>query len=138
MNENPPSFQPINALEDALIEAQAGRLDAQGFLDTLMRAQVFVLIDKDPGAEDWDNTATPLVLPNGSGLQVMAVFTAAERSEMWPARIPQFTHGLPTDFRTLVRGIAKEVGIVINPGHAAGLELSADRVAALALGAVLQ
>ena len=106
MNENPPSFQPINALEDALIEAQAGRLDAQGFLDTLMRAQVFVLIDKDPGAEDWDNTATPLVLPNGSGLPVMAVFTAAERSEIWPARIPQFAHGLPTDFRTLAHGIA--------------------------------
>lgn len=138
MNENPVSFEPLNALEDALVEAQQGRLDAQGFLDTLMRARVFVLIDKDPHAQDWDNTATPLVLPNEGGLPVMAVFTAAERAEIWPARIPQFPHGLPTDFQTLVRGIAKEVGVVINPGHAVGMELSADRVAALGLGALLQ
>lgn len=138
MNQNPAAFEPLNALEDALVEAQAGRLDTQAFLDTLMRAQVYVLIDKDPAGQDWDNTGTPLVLPNAAGAPVMAMFTAAERSGPWPARIPQFPHGLFTDFRTLVRGIAKDIGIVINPGHPVGLELSADRVEALARGAALQ
>jgi hypothetical protein len=129
-------FQPLNELESTLVQAQAGTVSAAEFLGKLSTSQVFVLLDKDPGpSASWDNSASPMVLSNGAGTPVLALFTAPERSDGWPARVPRFSFGLLTDFCWLLRGVAKGVGIVINPGHSVGLELSPERVAKLAFEA---
>lgn len=54
------SFEALNSLETALLEAQHGKLVADDFLNKLLESQVFVLIDKDIGSSGvWDNSAEP-------------------------------------------------------------------------------
>jgi hypothetical protein len=130
------TFEPLNDLESALIQAQAGNLSAMDFLGKLSTSKVFVLLDKElPPSGLWDNSASLMVLSNIAGTPVLALFTAPERSEGWPAQFQRFSFGLLTDFSWLIRGIAKGVGIVVNPGHSVGLEISPERVAELAIEA---
>jgi hypothetical protein len=104
--------------------AQRGAVSINDFLASLVEAKVFVLLDKDPGPSGkWDNTASPLVLNSQGGVPMLAVFTAPERSSGWPLRFPQYSFGLLTDFRWLLRGVASGVGLVINPGSVVGLEM---------------
>ena len=131
MTNTSSTFQPANQLEHALVEAQEGRLLVESFLNTLHSSQVYILIDKDLGPNGWDNSASPMVLNNSSGKPVLAMFTSPTHSEGWPQRYPQFTFGLLTDFRWLLKGVAPSVGVVINPGTTFGLELSPERVAEL-------
>ncbi|WP_168798483.1 SseB family protein [Herbaspirillum sp. ST 5-3] len=125
----PAEFKPINELEDCLVQAQEGKVSPSVFMDKLWTSQVLTLIDKDiDPAGVWDNTASPLILANRNGDSVMALFTALERSVEWPKRFPQFCFALLTNFSWLIKGVAPGVGIVVNPGSPAGLELSAERV----------
>ncbi|MBB1089312.1 SseB family protein [Lysobacter sp. SG-8] len=127
--ESQPQFVPANDLEALLLQAQLGRVPASEFLDALLSSQVVVLLDKDPGPSGvWDNSASPLVLSNSSGSPVLAMFTAAERSTPWHKQLPRFEFGLLVQFQWLLRGIASNVGIVINPGHPVGLELAPEAV----------
>jgi hypothetical protein len=114
------------------MSAQVGATPIDAFIGSLLASQVFVLLDKDPGpSRNWDNSASPLVLHNQSGVPMLAVFTAPERSTGWPERIPGYTFGLLTDFRWLLKGITSGVGLVINPGSSVGLEMPATGVARL-------
>jgi hypothetical protein len=125
-------FKASNALEAALVSAQGGATPIADFICNLLESQVFVLLDKDPGpSRTWDNSASPLVLHNQSGVPMLAVFTAPERSTAWPERIPGYTFGLLTEFRWLLKGITSGVGLVINPGSSVGLEMPAAGVARL-------
>jgi hypothetical protein len=121
-------FKPVNPLESALVEARAGGISIDDFLADLVESKVFVLLDKDPGPGDWDNTSSPLVLNNQTGVPMLAVFTAPDRSSDWPRRIPQYSFGLLTDFRWLLKGITSGVGLVINPGSIVGLEMQPSGV----------
>jgi hypothetical protein len=117
-------FKPANPLEDALVKAQSGAISITDFLANLIGSQVFVLLDKDPGPSGkWDNTASPLVVNSQTGTPMLVVFTAPERSTGWARRAPQYTFGLLTDFRWLLKGITSGVGLVINPGSTIGLEM---------------
>jgi hypothetical protein len=79
------TFEPLNDLESALIQAQAGNLSAMDFLGKLSKSKVFVLLDKElPPSGLRDNSASLLVLSNIAGTPVLALFTAPERSEGWP------------------------------------------------------
>jgi hypothetical protein len=108
------------------VNAQRGAISIGEFVKTLLGSQVFVLLDRDPGPSSvWNNTASPLVLNNQSGMPMLAIFTALERSADWSERIPDYSFGLLTDFRWLLKGIASGVGLVINPGSKVGLEMPA-------------
>ena len=127
-----PRFEAANLLETALIYAQSGAIPFGDFVARLLSSQVFVLLDKDPGPSGvWDNTASPLMLRGQAGLPMMAIFTAPERSTGWPARIPEYSFGLLTDFRWLLKGTTSSVGLVINPGSTVGVEMPASDVAQL-------
>lgn len=131
MNSASDAFLPVNDLERALVEAQEGRLPVDSFLEALHASQVFILLDKDPGASGWDNSALPMVLNNQQGIPVLAVFSSPERSKIWTSRQPSFSYGMLTDFKWLLKGIASTVGVVLNPGESFGLELSPERVSNL-------
>jgi hypothetical protein len=125
-------FEPVNELERALAQAQEGRLSISVLMDAFLSSQVFVLIDKDPGPSGrWDNSASPMVLTGSTGVPMLAVFTAPQRSSNWPKLHPQFGFGLLTDFQWLLKGVASGVGIVINPGATVGLEMQPTGVADL-------
>ena len=130
--ESQTQFEPVNDLEAHLLKAQLGRTPATEFLDQLLSSQVVVLLDKDPGPSGvWDNSVSPLILSNASGSPVLAMFTAPERSTSWYKQLPRFEFGLLVQFQWLLRGIASNVGVVINPGHSVGLELAPEAVADL-------
>ena len=131
MSSNSPDFQAENHLEHALIEAQAGVLSVGEFLETLVSSQVFVLLNKEIDSNGWDNSVSPMILSNQKSVPVLVMFTSPERSDGWPAKFPNFSFGLLTEFRWLLQGVAPGVGIVINPGLLVGLELAPARVAEL-------
>jgi hypothetical protein len=125
-------FEPANDLERALVAAQLGELPVPAFMQTLLMSKVFVLIDKEIGPSGvWDNSASPMVLSNAQGTPILAMFTAPERSGDWPERQPRFAFGLFTDFAWLLKGVAPNVGVVINPGLSVGLEIQPPTVAQL-------
>ena len=115
----------MTPLESSLVEAQSGAISIDEFLAGFVESKVFVLLDKDPGPSGkWDNTISPLVLNSQSGIPMLAVFTAPERSTSWARRLPQYPFGILTDLRWLLKGTTSGVGMVINPGSAVGFELS--------------
>ena len=125
-------FEPSNELERALVSAQQGELPLPTFMQMLLASKVFVLLDKEIGPSGaWDNSASPMVLSNAQGAAVLAMFTAPERSGEWPKRQSHFAFGLLTDFAWLLKGIAPNVGVVINPGLSVGLEIQPSTVAQL-------
>ena len=122
----------MNSLERALLQAQNGELATDDFLAVLLESKVFMLIDKDIGPSGvWDNSAEPMVLFNAQHAPVLAIFTAPERSSEWAMHSPKYKFGLLTDFRWLLKGVAPNVGVVVNPGSSAGLEIAPSRVVEL-------
>ncbi len=125
-------FDPLNDLETALLALRDRTLAVDAFMETLLKAQVFILLDRDPGPEDArDHSAAPLLLNNPAGLPVLAVFTAAERALSMSMAFPAYQHGLWTEFRWLLSLVRPGIGLVLNPGTLAGFEMPAEGVARL-------
>ena len=117
-------FSPLNDLEHAFRSVRAGEARLAAFMDTLLQAQVFVLLDQDPGPEgNWHETASPLVLNNHQGVPVLAIFTAPERAIPMAGQFPAFAYGLLIDFAWLLQRITAGAGLVINPGTLIGMEM---------------
>lgn len=125
-------FTPLNALEAALQQAQAGETQPSELFAALHGAQVFVLVDRElgPGGA-WTEDTSLLVLQGPSGAPVVAVFSAPERAKDWPERAPAFRWGLLVDFRWLLQGVSPQAGIVVNPDCEVGVELTTDILAKL-------
>ena len=136
MTDAASSFTPLNALEQALLDTQHGRLLPAAFFQQLCDSQVFILIDKEiPEGGSWTPEIALLVLNSQSGFPVLAMFTAPERSLAWLQRAPAFQFGLQVDFRWLLQSIASGVGVVLNPGAVVGVELPPELVNKLKAGA---
>lgn len=114
-------FEPRNDLEQALVAAQQNQMPVPAFVQTLLRSQVFVLVDQQipPGAT-WHQSAAPMVLSNADKTPFLALFTAPERADVWTKRQTTFGFGLSTAFTGVLQGMALNLGIVINPGLPAG------------------
>lgn len=125
-------FDPLNELETALEAAKAGTGSIDALIDRLQDAQVFLLLDRDPGpAEARDDSAQPLTLHNAQGQPVLALFSAPERSISMTVAYPQFGFGVWVQFRWLLRLVRPGVGLVLNPGAVAGFEMPAEGVTRL-------
>ena len=125
-------FEPRNDLEQALVAAQQNQLPVLSFVQTLLVAQVFVLVDRQiPPGGAWDHSARPMVLSGSDKTPFLAIFTAQERASAWAKRQPASSYGLSTDFAGLLKGMAPNLGIVINPGLPIGFELQPATVAQL-------
>lgn len=118
------NFLPLNELESVLRSVRSGDAPVAAFMDALLAAQVFVLLDKDPGPDgDWDEATSPLVLNSHQGIPVLAVFTAPERAIAMTSQFPAFSYGLLIDFSWLLQRISAGAGLVINPGTLIGMEM---------------
>lgn len=127
-----PSFDPLNDLESALLDAKTGAGSIDALIDRLQSSQVFLLLDRDPGPEDArDESAQPLLLNNAQGQPVLALFSAPERSISMTVAWPQYAFGVWVEFRWLLRLVRPGVGLVLNPGAVAGFEMPAEGVLAL-------
>lgn len=118
------NFLLLNDLESVFRSVRSGEAPVAAFMEALLAAQVFVLLDKDPGPEgDWDESASPLVLNSHQGGAVLAIFTAPERAIAMTSQFPTFAYGLLIDFAWLLQRISAGAGLVINPGTLIGMEI---------------
>lgn len=117
-------FSPLNDLEQVFRSVRALEAPVTVFMDALQEAQVFVLLDQDPGPEGtWHETASTLVLNNHQGVPVLAIFTAPERAIAMTGQFPAFAYGLLIDFAWLLPRINAGAGLVVNPGTLFGMEI---------------
>ncbi len=119
-----------NAIEKLFVKAQAGKLDDEAFMNELMETQVFVPVHEKDEIGGLQSTlqATPLVLKDKSGVEVLILFTSSERARTVIESYPGYHDGLFAEFKWVVEKMAAGYAISINPGHELGLDLEVSTV----------
>lgn len=127
------TFEAKNELETKLLAAMNGELEAEDFMRELMTQQVFIPIKDDPdsGIKGFQRTtkATPLVVQDEDGQNILVLFTSPERAKEFLAEMPGYGGGLLADFAWIVERMEPDFAIVVNPGHEFGMDISPEDVA---------
>ncbi len=119
------SFEPMNALESALIAAQAGTLPLKAFYEVLLAEQLSIPSVSEVQVDG--RGLTPLTYER-EGITRVAVFTEPSRAAKLSksASFLLVMNGL-----ALLKGFPDNVGLVLNPGFSAGLEMTPQAVRSL-------
>lgn len=124
------SFEAKNELEQKLLAAMSGELSSDAFMRELMAGQVFMPVkdDKDSGIKGLQLTtrATPLVVQDDDGNNILVVFTSPERAKGFLADYPDFTGGLLTEFTWVLERMEPGFSIAVNPGLEAGIDVEPE------------
>lgn len=126
------TFEAKNELEAKLLAAMNGELEAGDFMRELMNQQVFIPIKDDPdsGIKGFQRTtkATPLVVQDEDGQNILVLFTSPERAKEFLAEMPGYGGGLLADFAWIVERMESGFAIVVNPGLEFGMDISPEDV----------
>lgn len=121
-----------NELEKNLLAAMNGELASEDFMRELMAQQIFIPIkdDKDSGIIGLQLTtkATPLVIQDEDGQNILVLFTSPERAKAFLADTPGYSGGLLADFAWIVERMEPGFAIVVNPGLEFGMDIEPDTV----------
>jgi hypothetical protein len=127
--------QPIdtrNELERKLLAAMNGEISAEDFMRELLAEQVFIPIkdDKDSGIVGFQHTtkATPLVVQDENGQNILVLFTSPDRAQSFLAGIPGYSGGLLAEFEWIVERMEPGFAIVVNPGDEFGMDIAPENV----------
>ncbi len=138
------AFEPKNELEKKLLAAMEGELSSEDFMRELMAQQIFIPIkdDKDVGIQGFQLTtkATPLVIQDDDGLNILVLFTSPDRAQHFLSELPGYSGGLLADFSWIVERMEPGFAISVNPGLDVGIDVEPEIVSQmlelLAAGAV--
>ncbi len=126
------TFEAKNELEARLLAAMNGELEAEDFMRELMTQQIFIPIKDDPdsGIKGFQRTtkATPLVVQDEDGQNILVLFTSPERAKEFLAEMPGYGGGLLADFSWIVERMESGFAIVVNPGLEFGMDISPEDV----------
>lgn len=126
------TFEAKNELEARLLAAMNGELEAEDFMRELMTQQIFIPIKDDPdsGIKGFQRTtkATPLVVQDEDGQNILVLFTSPERAKEFLAEMPGYGGGLLADFAWIVERMEPGFAIVVNPGLEFGMDISPEDV----------
>jgi hypothetical protein len=126
------AFEAKNELEKKLLDAMSGELSSDDFMRELMTEQIFIPIkdDKDSGIQGFQFTtkATPLVIQDDEGMNILILFTSPERSQDFLSEVPGYSGGLLADFSWIVERMAPGFAISVNPGLEAGMDIEPENV----------
>lgn len=126
------SFEAKNELEQKLLAAMNSEISSDDFMRELMAGQVFMPIkdDTDSGIKGFQRTtrATPLVVQDDAGNNILVVFTSPERAKGFLADYPGFTGGLLTEFTWVLERMEPGFSIAVNPGLEAGIDVEPEIV----------
>jgi hypothetical protein len=126
-------FEPRNDLEHKLVAAMEGRADSDAFMRELLDEQVFMPVrdEVDSGIKGFQRTtrATPLVVQDDEGANVLVLFTSPERAKDFVAEFPGYGGGLLTEFRWVLERMEPGYSIVLNPGWDFGIDMEPETVA---------
>lgn len=124
-----------NPLELLLLDFHAGKLEPEDFARRLLAEQVFlpVLDDKRQIAGFQSSTlADPLIVDLDNGERVLVLFSDPSRAREFLAGFPGYSGGMLTEFAWVLRRMAADLSIAINPGQTPGFDLDPEMVAMLA------
>lgn len=115
-------FVPSNLLEDALVRARAGQLAPADFLRVLLMSDLAV-----PSTAPVDATGRGLqpMTYDKAGSPMVAAYSSLDRAK---AAAGLARYALTIRGRALLRGLPPGFGLVLNPGLAAGMDVTSDGI----------
>jgi len=126
------AIETRNELERKLLAAMDGELSAEDFMRELLVEQVFIPIrdDKDHGIAGFQHTtkATPLVIQDEGGQNILVLFTSPERSHAFLADVSGYGGGLLAEFEWIVERMEPGFAIAVNPGDEFGIDIAPENV----------
>ena len=125
---------PKNDLEYLLTELHNGSLDPETFAQRLLELQVFMPVKDEKHAIagfQRSTQAEPLILEADDGTAVLVLFSSPERAKAFMNDIPGYSGGLLTEFSWVLRRMADDVGIALNPDIELGMDFDTDMIAML-------
>ena len=121
-----------NELEHKLVAAMNGELSSDEFMREMLSQQIFIPIkdDKDSGIKGFQLTtkATPLVIQDEEGHNILVLFTSPERAKDFLVDVPGYSGGLLADFSWIVERMEPGFAIAVNPGLELGMDIEPDDV----------
>jgi hypothetical protein len=122
-----------NELEHKLVAAMNGDLSSDDFMRAMLSQQVFIPIkdDRDSGIKGFQltNKATPLVIQDEGGRNILVLFTSPDRAKDFLADVPGYGGGLLADFSWIVERMEPGFAITVNPGLELGMDIEPEDVA---------
>jgi hypothetical protein len=117
-----------NELEQALLDGIRGAVRQTVFISSFLTTPVHAL-SRTESSDDASQGFSPLVLSTTEGAPMLPLFTDLSRV---PAEYLEVApHTVALTGGRFVASVADEVGIVVNPGHPIGFELSPGALAAI-------
>ncbi len=116
-----------------------GAMETGEFMSHLLDSQVFMPVT-DSKAETGQapigfqksDKATPLILNDEEGTQVMILFSDPERSKSFLTDFPQYDGGFIAEVPWVLERLADGMGVSINPDGEDGIDLDPDTIRQLA------
>ncbi len=125
MTETPNVTETPNALEQALLDAKAGRASIEAYLKTLMEATVYVPTTQEVGPEA--PAVHPLVFEH-HGTALVAGFTSLDYVSRFQA---QAKYCISMTGREFLAFVPDGHGVVINPGDENRSEIAPASIAGI-------
>ena len=120
-------MQAMNDAEKLLVQALAGELEGDAFIQQLMELTLFMPIygkhqigGLQPTTGD---QAIPLTLDDESGDKVLILFTSPDRAKAFVRDFPGYGGGLLAEFKWIIEKVGVGYSISINPDHEMGIDL---------------
>lgn len=129
------AFEPRNDIERLLAEMLAGTVEPEEFAHRILDMQVFMPVKDEKhqiAGFQRSTQAEPLVLEDDDGNRALIVFTGPDRARDFLTAFPDYGGGLLTEFSWLLRRMASDLTIALNPGMDAGFDFDPGMVAMLA------
>ena len=121
------TFEPKNELERKLLAAMDGELSSEDFMREMMAEQIFIPVRDEPdsGIKGFQRTtkATPLVVQDDEGLNILVIFTSPERAQTLLDEMPGYSGGLLAEFSWILQRMEAGFAISVNPGLDAGIDI---------------
>jgi len=125
-------YEAKNELEQKLLAAINGELAGEDFMREMLEQQIFIPIkdERDSGIPGFQltNKATPLVIQDETGRNILVLFTSPERARAFLADVPGYSGGLLADFAWIVERMEPGFAIAVNPGLELGMDIEPDDV----------
>jgi hypothetical protein len=121
-----------NELEKKLLAAIEGVLDSEDFMRELVTQQIFIPVKDEPdsGIANFQRStnATPLVVQDEDGRNILVLFTSPERAREFLADMPGYGGGLLADFSWILERMEPGFAIAVNPGLDFGMDIEPEDV----------
>ncbi|MDQ2068744.1 SseB family protein [Natronospira bacteriovora] len=123
---NEQDFEIKSELEFLLQAGREGKISLATLFQALLRSHVYMVLDSQVNEGDNLGSVQSLMVENDQGEQLLTIFTGRERCESFVGKHPGYDH--PTQFPAplLIDNMRDDMGLVINPGLAVGIQITAE------------